>query len=88
MSDSSDSKEKAEQAKQSALAALEHSSRFTPEEQENIASTIQTEIAKLLPQLPEGIAEITAKAVELAMDATEKLIDLQERPTTSEKSGS
>ena len=71
--------EKAGQVKQSALKALEGSDRFTPEEQEGIAATIESEIARLLPELPEGIAEIAFKAIGLSFDAADRLVDQQER---------
>ena len=72
--------EKADQVKQSAMKALEDNGRFTPEEREEIASTIESEVAKLLPELPEGIAEIAARAMELSLNVAEKLIDLREHP--------
>ncbi|MEE8389809.1 MAG: hypothetical protein V3S14_03300 [Anaerolineae bacterium] len=67
--------EKTEQVKQGALKALEGSDRFTAEEQEGIAATIESEIARLLPELPEGIAEIVFKAIGLSLDAADKLVD-------------
>ena len=78
-------KDKAGQVKQGALKALEGSSQFTPEEQEGIASTIESEIARLLPELPEGIAEIAFKAIGLSLGAADKLTDRQEPGTTNDK---
>jgi len=60
--------------KDGALKALAGSDRFTTEEQEAIASTIEAEVAKLLPDLPKGIAEIAFKAVVLSLDAADKLV--------------
>ena len=88
MSDS-DPKDKTEQVKQGALKALEGSDRFTPEEQEGIASTIESEIARLLPGgLPEGIAEMAFKAIGLSLGAADKLTGQQESATTDDKSDS
>ena len=58
--------EKERRVKQDVLKALRGSERFTPEEREEIAETIESEVAKLLPELPEGIAEIVSKAMDLA----------------------
>ncbi len=80
--------EKAGQVKQGALKALEGNDRFTPEEREEIASTIESEIARLLPELPEGIAEIAFKAIGLSLDAADKLVDQQEHPSTNDKTDS
>lgn len=87
MSDSSNPEkgEETKQVKRSTLEALEGSSRFTPAERDGIASTIEAEIAKLLPELPEGIAEIAARAVGLSIGITEKLADSQERPPTDDQ---
>lgn len=80
--------EKTRQVKQGALKALEGSGRFTPEELEGIASTIESEVARLLPELPEGIAEIAFKAVGLSLEAADRLVDQQERPPTDDKTDS
>lgn len=79
---------KTRQVKQGALKALEGSGRFTPEEREGIASTIESEVARLLPELPEGIAEIAFKAVGLSLEAADRLVDQQERPPTDDKTDS
>ena len=76
------------QVKQGALKALEGSARFTPEEQEDIASTIESEVAKLLPDLPEGITEIAFKALGLSLNMTDKLLDQEKRPPTDDKTDS
>ena len=83
-----ENEEKTGQVKQGSLKALEGSDRFTPEEQEGIAATIESEIARLLPELPEGIAEIAFKAIGLSLDAVDKLVDQQERPPTDEQTDS
>ena len=80
--------EKTEQVKQGALKALEGSDRFTPEEREGIASTIESEIARLLPELPEGIAEIAFKAIGLSLETADRLVDQQERPPTDDQTDS
>ncbi|MCP4537354.1 MAG: hypothetical protein GY832_09420 [Chloroflexi bacterium] len=80
--------EKAKQVKHGALKALEGSEKFTPEEREGIASTIESEIARLLPELPEGIAEIAFKALGLSLDAADKLTSQQEHPSTNDKTDS
>ena len=51
------------QVREGALKGLEGSDRFTTQEREEIASTIEAEVAKLLPELPEGIADIAFKAL-------------------------
>jgi hypothetical protein len=84
----SDSEDKTGQVKQGALKALEGSDRFTPEEREGIAETIESEIARLLPDLPEGIAEIAFKAIGLSLGAADKLTDQQEPPATDEQTDS
>ena len=84
----SDPEDKTGQVKQGALKALEGSGRFTPEEREGIAETIESEIARLLPDLPEGIAEIAFKALGLSLDAADKLTDQQEPPATDEQTDS
>ena len=80
--------EKAGQVKQGALKALEGSDRFTPEEQYEIAATIQSEVSKLLPDLPEGIADIAFKALGLSLNMTDKLVDQQKQPPTDDKTDS
>jgi len=75
-----DAREKAGPVKLATLEKLGASGQFTAEEQQAIASTIQDEIARLLPDLPEGIAEITAKAVGISIDVTEKLLGPKEPP--------
>ena len=67
------------------LKALRGSGRFTPQEQEDIASTIESEVARLLPELPEGITEIAFKAIGLSLDAADKLAERQERPPADEQ---
>ena len=83
-----DDEKKAEQVKQGALKALEGSDRFTPEEQHEIASTIESEVSKLLPDLPEGIADIAFKALGLSLNVTDKLLDQQKQPPTDDKTDS
>ena len=80
--------EKAGQVKQGALKALESSDRFTPEEQEGIAATIESEIARLLPELPEGIAEIAFKAIGLSLETADRLVDQQERAPIDDQTDS
>jgi hypothetical protein len=85
--DPKESKEKEEQAgqvKEGALKALEGSGRFTPQEQDAIASTIEAEVAKLLPDLPEGIADIAFKALGLSLGVADKILDQPERPPADE----
>ena len=76
------------QVKQGALKALEGSEKFTPEQQEEIASTIESEIARLLPDLPKGIAEIAFKAIGISLDAADKLVDQQEQPSINDETDS
>lgn len=83
-----DDENKTGQVKQGALKALEGNDRFTPEEQQEIASTIESEVTKLLPDLPEGIAEIAFKALGLSLNMADKLLDQQERPPTDDKTDS
>ena len=66
--------EKERRVKQDVLKALQGSERFTPQEREEIAETIESEIAKLLPELPEEIAEIVSKAMGLAIGAADRLV--------------
>jgi hypothetical protein len=75
--------EKEKQVKQDVLKALQGSERFTPEKREEIAETIESEVAKLLP---EGIAEIVSKAMGLAIGAADRLVDQQEHPPTNDQS--
>lgn len=77
--------EKNDQVKQGALKALESSDRFTPEEQHEIAATIQSEVSKLLPDLPEGIAELAFKALGLSLNMTDKLVDQPKQPPTDDE---
>ncbi len=86
--DPPENKDKTGQVKQGALKALEGSDRFTPEEQEGIAATIESEIARLLPDLPEGIAEMAFKAIGLSLDAADRLTGQQEHPATDEQTDS
>ena len=53
-----------------------------------IAQTIESEIARLLPDLPEGIAEMAFKALGLSLDAADRLTGQQEHPATDEKTDS
>jgi hypothetical protein len=66
--------EKERRVKQDVLKALQGSERFTPQGREEIAETIESEVAKLLPELPEGIAEIVSKAMGLAIGAADRLV--------------
>ena len=75
--------EKERRVKQDVLKALQGNERFTPEEREEIAETIESEVAKLLP---EGIAEIVSKAMGLAIGAADRLVDQQEHPPTDDQS--
>jgi len=86
--DPNESKEekKERQVKQDVLKALQGSEQFTPEEREEIAETIESEVVRLLPELPEGIAEIVSKAMGLALGAADKLVDQQEHPPTDDQS--
>ena len=79
---------KVEQIKLGVMKALESSNRFTPEEQEEIASTIESEIARLLPELPKGITEIAFKAIGLSLDVADKLLDQQEHSPVDDQSDS
>jgi hypothetical protein len=72
--------------KNGALKALAGSDRFTPEERQEIAATIESEIARLLPDLPEGIADIAFKAVGLSLEAADKLVGRQENSPKDEQS--
>ena len=72
--------------KDGALKALEDSDRFTPEERQEIAATIESEVAKLLPDLPEGIAEMAFKAVGLSLEAADRLAGRQEHSAKDEPS--
>jgi hypothetical protein len=87
-SEEQDDEKKTGQVKQGALKALEGSGRFTPEEQEDIASTIESEVSKLLPNLPEGIAETVFKALGLSLNMADKLLDQEERPSTDDRTDS
>jgi hypothetical protein len=71
--------EKERRVKQDVLKALQGSERFTPEERKEIAETIESEVAKLLPELPEGIAEIVSKAMGLAIGAADRLVYEKDR---------
>jgi hypothetical protein len=84
-SEEQDDEKKTGQVKQGALKALEGSARFTAEEQQEIASTIESEVAKLLPDLPEGIAEIAFKALGLSLNLTDRLVSQEDRPPTDEQ---
>jgi hypothetical protein len=83
-----DDKNKTDQVKQGAQRALEGNDRFTPEEQREIAETIQSEVNKLLPDLPEGIAEIAFRALGISLNMTDKLLNQQEQPPTDDKTDS
>jgi hypothetical protein len=72
--------------KNGALKALAGSDRFTPEERQEIAATIESEIAKLLPDLPEGIADMAFKAVGLSLEAADRLVGRQENSAENEPS--
>ena len=72
--------------KNGALKALAGSDRFTPEERQEIAATIESEVAKLLPDLPEGIAEMAFKAVGLSLEAADRLVGRQENSAKDEPS--
>ncbi len=88
MSDS-DPKELSEEeqpVKNGALKALADSDRFTPEERQEIAATIESEIARLLPELPEGIADIAFKAVGLSLEAADRLVGRREKSPKDEQS--
>lgn len=74
------------QVREGALKALEGSGRFTPQEQEEIASTVEAEVAKLLPDLPKGIADIAFKALGLSFGVVDKILDQPERPPADEPS--
>ena len=65
---------------------MEGSGRFTAQEQEDIASTIEAEVSKLLPELPEGIAEIAFKALGLSLGVADKILDQPEHPPADEHS--
>jgi hypothetical protein len=83
-----DPKETSEEqpVKNGALKALEGSDRFTPEERREIAATIESEVARLLPELPEGIADIAFKAVGLSLEAADRLVGRQENSPEDEPS--
>jgi hypothetical protein len=83
-----DDESKTDQMKQGTLKALEGSGRFTAEEQNEIASMIESEVSKLLPDLPDGIAEIAFKALGLSLGMTDKLLDQQKPPPTDDKTDS
>lgn len=83
-----DDESKTDQMKQGTLKALEGSDRFTLEEQHEIASTIESEVSKLLPDLPEGIAEIALKALGISLNMTDKLLDQEKHPPTDDKTDS
>ena len=68
------------QVREGALKALEGSDRFTAQEREDIASTIESEVAKLLPELPEGIADIAFKALGLSLGVADKILDQSQHP--------
>jgi CRISPR/Cas system-associated protein Cas10 (large subunit of type III CRISPR-Cas system) len=84
--ESKEEEEQAGQVREGALKALEGSSRFTPQEREEIASTIEAEVAKLLPNLPEGIADIAFKALGLSFGVADKILDQPEHPLADESS--
>jgi hypothetical protein len=69
-----------------ALKALAGSDRFTPEERQEIAATIESEVAKLLPDLPEGIADMAFKAVGLSIEAADRLASRKENLAEDEPS--
>jgi hypothetical protein len=87
--DTKETKEKERQAgqvREGALKALEGSDRFTTQEREEIASTIETEIAKLLPELPEGIADVAFRALGLSLGLADKIVDQPQHPPADEPS--
>jgi CRISPR/Cas system-associated protein Cas10 (large subunit of type III CRISPR-Cas system) len=88
-SDPNELKEEEKQAgqvREGALKALEGSDRFTAQEREEIASTIEAEVAKLLPELPEGIADIAFKALGLSLDIADKIVGQPQHPSADEPS--
>jgi hypothetical protein len=84
--ESKEEEEQAGQVREGALKALEGSGRFTSQEREEIASTIEAEVAKLLPDLPEGIADIAFKALGLSLGVADKILDQPEHPPADEPS--
>ncbi len=53
---------------------------------QEIAATIESEVARLLPDLPEGIADIAFKAVGLSLEAADRLVGRQENSAKDEPS--
>ncbi len=75
-SSDSDSNVPSEQIHQGAWEGLEGEKQLTPEEREAIAATIQSEIAQLLPELPQETADIANRAMGLALSIVDKLGNL------------
>ncbi len=76
----SEPKEKPVTIQQEIHAALTNTAHFTPQEQEEIAETIAAEVARLLPDLPDGIAGIVTRAMGVSLHIAGKIAGSPIRP--------